>query len=65
MESLTTSTSTVDIYKKYDLSPNTIYPWCEKFLDGGKAALASSPGARTIRAGQENAPSRRRWARSS
>ena len=50
MESLTTSASTVDICKKYGLSPNTFYPWREKFLDGGKAALAGSPSARTIKA---------------
>ena len=56
MESLTTSTSTVDICKKYGLSPNTFYLWREKFLEGGKAALASSPGARTVKAVQkENA----------
>ena len=54
MESLTTSTSTVDICKKYGLSPNTFYPWREKFLRrGGKAALAGSPGARTVRAVQK------------
>ena len=56
VESLTTSASTVDICKKYGLSPNTFYPWREKFLEGGKAALAGSPSARTIRAIQkENA----------
>ena len=56
MESLTTSTSTVDICKKYGLSPNTFYPWREKFLAGGKTTLAGSPGARTVKAVQkENA----------
>ena len=56
MESLTTSTSTVDICKKYGLPPNTFYPWREKFLDGGKAALAGGPSARIVRAAQkENA----------
>ena len=39
MESLATPTGTVDICKKYGLSPNTFYPWREKFLEGGKAAL--------------------------
>lgn len=53
MESLTTSTSTVDISKKYGLSPNTFYPWRGKFLEGGKAALAGSHGARTVRAVQK------------
>ena len=56
VESLTTSASTVDICKKYGLSPNTFYPWREKFLEGGKAALAGSTSAQTIRAIQkENA----------
>ena len=50
IESLTTSTSTADICKKYDLSPNTFYPWREKFLEGGRTALAGIPGARTVRA---------------
>ena len=56
VESLTMSASTVDICKKYGLSPNTFYPWREKFLEGGKAALAGRSGVRTIRAIQkENA----------
>ena len=55
IEALTTSTGTADICKKYGLSPNTFYPWREKFLDGGKAALTGSPSARTIRTIQENA----------
>ena len=56
MESLTTSASTADICKKYGLSPSTLYPWRKKFLEGGKAALAGSSGAQTIKAVQkENA----------
>ena len=56
MESLTISAGTVYTCKKYGLSPNTFYPWREKFLWGGKAALAGCPGARTIKAVQkENA----------
>ena len=55
IESLTTSAGTVDICKKYGLSPDTLHPWLEKFLWGGKAALAGSPGARTVRAVRENA----------
>ena len=43
IESLTTTASTADICKKYGLSPNTFYPWREKFLEGGRAALARSP----------------------
>ena len=56
MASLTTTASTADICKKYDLSPNTFYPWREKFLEGGRAALAGSPSTRTTKALQkENA----------
>ena len=56
MESLITSASTVDICRKYGLSPNTFYPWRDKFLDGGKAALAGGSSTRIIRTIQkENA----------
>ena len=41
--------------QKYGLSPNTFYPWREKFLDGCKAALTGCPSARTAKAIQENA----------
>ena len=64
-ESLTTSTSTVDIGKKYGLSSNAFYPWREKFSDWGKASLAGSPSARTARvARKENVPSKHWWSRS-
>ena len=36
---------TTNICRKYGLSPNAFCPWREKFLDGGKTALAGSPGA--------------------
>ena len=56
MESLTTTASTADICKKYGLSPNTFYPWREKFLEGGRTALAGTPSARATKALQkENA----------
>ncbi len=42
IESLTTNIDTAEICRKYNLSPNTLYPWKEKFLEGGKAALAGS-----------------------
>ena len=32
MESLTTSAGTAEICRKHGLSPNTFYPWREKFL---------------------------------
>ena len=58
MESLTTATPVVDICKKYGLSPNTFYPWREKFIEAGKTALA---GATT----DMRQPCRRRTIRSS
>ena len=32
MEALTTYAETVEICRKYGLSPNTFYPWRERFL---------------------------------
>jgi len=56
IESLTTTASTADICKKHGLSPNTLYPWREKFLEGGRAAPAGAPSARAAKALQkENA----------
>ena len=55
-ESLTTTASTADICRKYGPSPNTFYPWREKFLESGRAALAGGPSARATKALQkENA----------
>ena len=50
VELLTTSASTVDIHMKYSISPSTFYPWRDKFLDGGKAALAGGSSTRIIKA---------------
>ena len=47
MESLTTATPVVDICKKYGLSPNTFYPWREKFIEAGKTALAGGNNGHT------------------
>ena len=56
IESLTTTAGTADICKKYGLSPNTFYPWREKFPEGGRAALARGLSARATKALQkENA----------
>ena len=56
MESLTTSAGTAEICRKHGLSPNTFYPWREKFLDGGKTALARGQDAGTVKTLQkENA----------
>ena len=56
IESLTTTTSTANICRKYGLSPNPFYPWREEFLEGGRAALVWGPSARAAKALQkENA----------
>ena len=56
IESLTTTASTADICRKYGLSPNTFYPWREKFLEGGRAALTGGLNARATKVLQrENA----------
>ena len=56
IESLTTAASTADICRKYGLSPNTFYPWREKFLEGGRAALTGGLNARATKVLQrENA----------
>ncbi len=49
IESLTTTTSTANICRKYGLSPNPFYPWREEFLEGGRAALVWGPSARPQR----------------
>ena len=52
-ESLTTASNTADICKKYDLSPNTFYPWREKFLNGGREAMVGGAYTQTIKSMQE------------
>ncbi len=42
MEALTTSAETVEICRKHGLSPNTFYPWRERFLESAKAAMAGT-----------------------
>ena len=44
MEALITSEETAEIYRKHGLSPNTFYPWREKFLEAAKAAKAAKAG---------------------
>jgi len=43
IESLTTSISQAEICRKYNLSPNTFYPWKDKFLESGKNAFSGAP----------------------
>ena len=56
MESFTTSAGTAEICRKHGLSPNTFYPWQERFLEVGKTALARGQNAGTVKTLQkENA----------
>ena len=43
MESLTTSISIAELCRKYNLSPNTFYPWKDRFLESGKSAFSGAP----------------------
>ena len=49
MESLTTNISTAELCRKHNLSPNTFYPWKERFLESGKAAFSGSPDGTTCK----------------
>ena len=40
MEFLTTNTSTAELCRKHNLSPQTFYIWKEKFIQAGKDALS-------------------------
>jgi len=42
MESILTNISTAELCRKYNLSPNTFYPWKEKFLEAGKASFSGA-----------------------
>ena len=50
METLTTSAGTVEICRKYGLSPNTFYPWRERFLESAKAAMAGKSNTAATKA---------------
>ena len=43
IESLTTSIGSAELCRKYNLSPNTFYPWKDKFLECGKTAFSGAP----------------------
>ena len=43
LESLTTSISIAELCRKHNLSPNTFYPWKDKFLESGKSAFSGAP----------------------
>jgi transposase-like protein len=42
MESLTTNITVAELCRKYNLKPNVFYNWKQRFIEGGKLALASS-----------------------
>ncbi len=42
LESLTTNIGLAEICRKYNLSPNTFYPWKDKFLECGKTAFSGA-----------------------
>ena len=39
MESLNTNISMAELCRKYNVTPNTVHDWKEKFVQGGKMAL--------------------------
>ena len=49
MESLTTNISIAELCRKHNLSPNTFYPWRERFLESGKDAFLGSPDSSTYK----------------
>lgn len=49
MESLTTNISIAELCRKYNLSPNTFYPWKEKFLEAGRNAFSGTPDGNVCR----------------
>ncbi len=49
MESLTTNISAAELCRKYNLSPNTFYPWKDKFLECGKSAFSGAPDSNTCK----------------
>ena len=53
MEALTTSAGTAEICRKYSLSPNTFYPWREKFLEASKDAMAGKSNTAATKALQK------------
>ena len=49
IESLTTSISTAELCRKYNLSPNTFYPWKDRFLESGKMVFSGAPDGNTCK----------------
>ena len=42
MESLTTNITVAELCRKYNLNPNVLYNWKQKFIEGGRMALSGS-----------------------
>ena len=42
LESINTKISTVELYRKHNLHPQTFYQWREKFINGGKMAVTGT-----------------------
>ena len=49
IESLTTNISTAELCRKYNLSPNTFYPWKDKVLECGKSAFSGALDSNTCK----------------
>ncbi len=49
LESLTISISQAELCRKHNLSPNTFYPWKDKFLECGKNAFSGDPNGNTCK----------------
>lgn len=46
LESLNTSIALAELCRKYAINPNVYYRWKQRFIDGGKAALATKSDKR-------------------
>ena len=42
MESLTTNITVAELCRKYNLNPNVLYNWKQKFIEGGRMGLSGS-----------------------
>ena len=42
LESLTTNITVAELCRKYNVNPNQYYVWKQRFIEGGKLALAST-----------------------
>ncbi len=61
LESLTTSIGPAEICRKYNLSPNTFYPWKDKFLECGKNAFSGAPNGNICKQLQKENDSLKHW----